>query len=154
PWNTELRLAYAQALTWTGREWQSVEQFEMLIGTDREVDGRLGLANALAWTGRMSEAIPHYRLLAGTKHAGEAKQGMANAYLWMKAEDLALPLFQQLRVEYPDQEVGKLGLFYTERAIRPRTTLGFARNHDNQPMTRDEPYVTQTWRMFDNSLIL
>jgi len=154
PWNHELRLAYANALTWSGREWQAVAEYEMLLGTELEIDGRLGLANALAWTGRMSDSIPHYQRLLEGKHAGEAKQGLANAYLWMKREDLAYPLFTQLRATYPDKEVGKEGLYYTLRAIRPRTTLGYAYSHDNQPMSRGEPFVSHSWRMFDNSLIL
>ena len=154
PWNNELRLAYAYSLIWSGREWQSTAEFEKLIGTEVEVDARLGLANSYAWTGRLGESLPHYRLLAGTKHAGEAKQGLANSLLWMHREDLALPLFQELRVTYPDQEVGKLGLFYALRATRARTTLGTTYNHDNQPMSRNDPVLSHTWRMFDNSLIL
>jgi tetratricopeptide (TPR) repeat protein len=154
PWNRELRLAYANSLVWSGHEWASVEQYEMLLGTELEVDARLGLANALAWTGRMSESVPHYKMLLESKHKGEAKQGLANAYLWMKREDLAYPLFTQLRETYPDQEVGKEGLFYTLRAIRARTTFGYNYLHDNQPMTREEPYLSHSWRMFDNSLVL
>jgi tetratricopeptide (TPR) repeat protein len=154
PWNNELRLAYAYSLIWSGREWDSTDEFMKLIGTEVEVDARLGLANSYAWTGRMSESLPHYRALLNTKHRGEAKQGMANALLWMRREDLALTLFRELRAEYPDQDVGKEGLYYALRATRARTTLGYTYTHDNQPMTRREPSVTHAWRMFDNSVIL
>ena len=153
PWNHELRLAYANSLTWSNREWPAAEQYRMLLDTEVGVDARLGLANALAWSGRMKESLPHYRLLFATKHAGEAKQGYANALRWMGRDDLAIPIYEELRATYPDQEIGKEGLFYSRRAVRPRTTLGIAYNHDNTEMNRSEPILSQSWRMADNSIL-
>jgi hypothetical protein len=123
PWNKDLRLAYANSLTWSGKEWSAVEHYEMLLGTDLEVDARLGLANALAWTGRLSESLPHYKMLLEGKHAGEAKQGLANALPVDEARGPRAALVPAVARDLPDQEVGKEGLFYTLRATRPRTTL-------------------------------
>jgi tetratricopeptide (TPR) repeat protein len=153
PWNNELRLAYGYSLLWTGAEWPALEQFQRLLDTDVGVDARLGLANGLAWSGRMSEALPHYRLLLNGPHAGEAKLGLANALRWMGRDDLALPLYRELRAAYPDKDVGEEGLFFARRAVRARTTVGFNYSHDNAPMTRHEPFVAHSWRMFDNSVL-
>jgi tetratricopeptide (TPR) repeat protein len=153
PWNNPLRLAYGYSLLWSGREWSAVDQFRELLETDVGVDARLGLANGLAWTGRMAESLPHYRMLLTTKHAGEAKQGMANAYRWMGRDDLALPLYRELRVAYPDQEAGKEGLYYAERATRARTTFGFAFTRDTTPTHRTEPTVSHEWRDASKSVI-
>jgi len=153
PWNNELRLAYANSLLWTGREWDAIEEFRPLLETDLGVDARLGMANGLAWSGRMSEAIPHYQRLVDGPKGDEAKLGMANALRWMGRDDLALPLYQQLRAAHPGKDIGEEGLFFARRAVRARTTLGFGYSRDNTPMRRREPTLSHTWRAANDSLI-
>src|SRR6188474_2780176 len=73
PWNAELRLAFANSLQWSGREWEALAHYRLLLDTDLAVEGRMGLANGLSWSGRMREAVPHYKELVYGPKAGEAK---------------------------------------------------------------------------------
>ena len=97
--------------------------------------------------------MPHYLLLVHGSKAGEAKLGLANAYLWMARPDLSLPLYNELRAAYPEEQTGVEGLLFARRQLRARTTLGATYNHDNTPMSRHEPFVSHTWRAANNTLI-
>ena len=153
PWNAELRLAYANSLQWSGREWEAIDQYRLLLDTELAVEGRLGLANGLAWSGRMREAVPHYQALVYGPKAGEAKLGLANAFRWMGRPDRALPLYDELRAAYPEEDTGVEGRLFALRELRARTRLGASYSHDNTPMNRREPFVSHTWRAAENTLI-
>ena len=153
PWNADLRLAVANSFLWLGQEWPAIEHYEKLLSSEHANEARVGIGNSLAWSGRMHEAIPHYQQALTGPKAGEAKLGMANAYLWMPRPDLALPLYDQLRAEYPMEEVGIEGQIRARRLVRPKTTVGFGYLHDNTPTTRQEPFVSHTFRMLDNTLV-
>jgi hypothetical protein len=154
PWNNELRFAYATSLLWSGREWDSVYQFRLLLDSEIGPQARLGMANGLAWTGRPAEAIPHYRMLLGdARLGGEAKLGLANALRFSGRDDLALPLYRELRAAHPEQDTGEEGLFYARRALRARTTLGDAFLRDNSPTRRHEPTVSHEFRTSNGSVI-
>jgi len=153
PWNAELRLAVANSFLWISQEWPAIEHYEKLLDGPFATEARVGIANSLAWSGRMHESIPHYQLALTGKKAGEAKLGMANAYLWMGRPDISLPLYNQLRAEYPMEDVGIEGQIRASRQLRPRTTIGFGYLHDNTPTTRQEPFVSHTFRLLDNTLV-
>jgi hypothetical protein len=154
PWNNELRLAYATSLLWSGREWEAVGQFRMMLDTEFGPQARMGMANGLAWTGRPALAIPQYRLLLDDPAlGGEAKLGLANALRYTGRDDLALPLLRELRAAHPEQDTGAESLFYAVRAVRARTTVGDSFPRDNSPTRRHEPTVSHEWRTSNNSVI-
>ena len=154
PWNQELRLALANSYLWTMQEWQAIEHYQALLDSPQyATDARIGIANTLAWSGRMTEAIPHYEMALSGPKGGEAKLGLANAWMWLNRPDIAGPLYDQLRAQFPMEDVGIEGQIRARRLLRPKTTVGFGYLHDNTPTTRREPFVNHTFRMLDNTLI-
>ncbi|MBC3920997.1 hypothetical protein H8L32_26270 [Undibacterium sp. CY18W] len=107
---------------------------------------RLIVANSLAWSGRFKQAALQYKLLSNSKQRKEARVGLANVYRWKGRDDQALPLYQTVLAEDPQNAAALEGLGYAMRELNPRTLITVGAGQDSGDAKRREATISQRWR--------
>ena len=107
---------------------------------------RLIIANSLAWSGRLKQAAEQYRALSAGNLRKEARVGLGNVYRWQGRDDWAMPLYQAVLKEDPQNSGALEGQMYAQRELSPRTLITAGGAEDSGDAKRAELNISHRWR--------
>ncbi len=107
---------------------------------------RLEVANSLAWTGRMDQAESQYKMIGLGRYSNDARIGLANTYRWRGRDDKALPIYQEVLGESPNDAAALQGVKFAQREMRPRTRISYGGSNDSSPEDKRPTVIDHRWR--------
>lgn len=121
-------------------------------GGQPDAELRLKIALSLSATRQTPAAIEQLAAVVDTWEMPAAQQArlpLANAYRWSGRADLALPHFEHVLKQEPDNAAARSGLTAVTRELRPRATVQWTGTDDNGGLQVHQGVAKYRWRNED-----